>query len=226
MDIESKYGDINFDNDVREVKIRIDNANLTMKEVRVCHLIAGYARVYADNINQMNAEVQNGNFIVKNMGHLTMESRNSRIEITSLARLDIQSDADDYEIEEVEKIIGVKNYGELRVTSLKETFDITGKGADIKIRRIEPTVNLIKIDDQYANLRLPVGDLKNFAITFEGEGSNVYTPFEKKEQAGSPFKYTSLDNKELAGSSVKSTTKDGMPTSFNLKCSNCTVDFK
>ena len=210
-DIESRYGGITLENNMGEVTIRINSANLTMKDVDVCHVNSNYARIYADSINNMKAEVKNGSFSAKNIGHLEITSRNSTIEITGIQKLDILSEADQYEIEDAGVIAGIKSYGDFRVTSLKTSFDITGKSSNVKIRIIEPTVSLVKIDDQYADLRLPVGNLKNYTVSFEGGSTNTYASFEKTN---------------VTDHSFNAASGTGKPTTFNLKCNNCTVDFK
>jgi hypothetical protein len=218
-DIESRYGDITLESNMGETKIRINNANLVMKNADVCTITSDYARIYTDQVNNMKAEIKNGSFSAKNIGHLEINSANSTIEITSIQKLDMLSELDQYDIEEAGVISGEKKYGDLRVTSLKTSFDITGNNADIKIRIIEPAVGLVKIDNKYANLRLPVSNLKNYTLSLEGGSTNTYAPFIKKDETGS----SAPENKDQ-GSSFKATAGTGKPTTFNLKCNNCMVD--
>jgi hypothetical protein len=83
----------------------------------------------------------------------------------------------------------------------------------MRIRNISPSVTLIKMGNQYADLRLPVSTLNNYTVAFEGSGGNVYSPFEK-------IKITDESFKALVGN------PNDKPTIFQLKCNNCTVDFK
>ena len=121
------------------------------------------------------------------------------------------SNDDQYEMEAAGVISGGKNYGSLRVNTLKNSLDLTGVNADIKVHNIEAGVSFVKIDGQYADLRLPVDNLKDYTVIFEGRGSNIYTPFERVHATDSSF-------------NVKVGT--GKKNAFRLKCSNCTLDMK
>ncbi|RYE72280.1 MAG: hypothetical protein EOO81_03775, partial [Oxalobacteraceae bacterium] len=70
-------------------------------------------------------------------------------------------------------------YGDLRIGKLSGELDIEGTNADIKIRNILPQVEKVKINDQYADLRLPVKNITNFNVLFKGENATVFTPFDK-----------------------------------------------
>ena len=114
-------------------------------------------------------------------------------------------------MEEAGVIGGGKNYGSITVDTLKNSLDLKGVNDDIKVHIIEPGVSVVRIDGQYADLRLPVDNLKDYTVNFEGRGSNLYTPFERPHATDTSFNVT---------------VGTGKKNSFRLKCSNCSVDMK
>ncbi|MFY7651650.1 MAG: hypothetical protein ACOVQE_03070, partial [Chitinophagaceae bacterium] len=108
--------------------------------------------------------------------------------------------------------------------------------------------------DKYADLRLPLREVKNFDINFSGPYSTVYGNFERKpwqpvdaktdKQTTSKEDNNSNDLKELralkalrvvgnvqiddenANYRFTAVGGTGKGTQIVLKCQNCTVDFK
>jgi hypothetical protein len=211
LDLESKYADITVEGNLREVKAKITNAGLTMGDAEKLFLVSDYGRFYSNNIITAEAKVNNGTFHSKNLSMLDINSCNSTVDLGTVKNLIIKSLADEYDIDELGIVNGRKDYGEFSVISLHTSLDITGKGADIKIRNIKPTVTLIKLENQYADIRLPVSDLKDYAVKFEGKAAKVYSSFEK-------LNVTAISFNAVVG--------NGRQTSLQLKCNNCMVDFK
>jgi len=212
LDIENKYADITLENNVKEVKVRLTNGGLNMMDAEKLIINSVYGSVYCGNTGIVQADITNGRLSAKNIGTLDITSKNSSFDLRKVNHLKMGSQADNFEIDEVNVVSGEKNYGDLRITTLSTSLDLTGVNADIKIRSIDPNVGLVKISNQYADLRLPIGVLKNYQVTFEGKGGNVYAPFVKSRLDDNSFKTT------IGSASGKSTL-------FQLKCDNCTLDF-
>jgi hypothetical protein len=211
LDIDSRYAEIILDSNVRKVDARITNGSMTMKDADGLFLYNTYGSVYASNIGHAEVRLNHGWFHAKDISTLEINSQVSTVELGVLGQLKISSNDDQYEMDEAGVISGGKNYGSIRVNTLRTSLDLTGVNADIKVHNIEPGVSAVKIDGQYADLRLPVDNLKDYTVDFEGRGSNLYTPFERLYATDSSF-------------NVKVGT--GKKTFFRLKCSNCTVDMK
>ncbi len=211
LEIDSRYAEIILDSNLTEVNARLTSGSMTMKDAGSLVLTSTYSSIYASNIGHADVELINGWFHAQNISTLEINSKVSTVELGIIGRLKMTSNDDQYEMEAAGEISGGKNYGSIRVITLKNSLDLTGVNADIKIHNIEPGVSLVKIDGQYADLRLPVDNLKDYTVHFEGRGSNLYTPFERLHATDSSFNVT------------KGT---GKKNSFRLKCSNCTVDMK
>lgn len=211
LDIDSRYAEIILDANIQEANARISNGGLTMKDAHRLALISAYGSIYAENIGDAEVVLNHGWFHAKNIPTLDINSTGSTVELGAIGRVKINSNDDEYEMEAAGTIYGEKNYGSIRVDTLRNSLDLTGVNADIKTHTIEPGVSLVKIDDKYADLRLPVDNLKNYTVHFEGRNSNLYVPFELPHAIDSSFSIT---------------VGTGEKNAFRLTCNNCSVDMK
>jgi len=209
--IDSRYAEVILDSNITEVNARITSGGLTMQDAGRLVLNSSYGSIYASNIGHAEITVNHGWFHARDISTLEMSSKVSTVELGVIREVKITSNDDQYEIDEAGVISGGEKYGSLRIITLKNSLDLMGVNADIKVHTIDPGVAVVKIDDRYADLRLPVNNLKNYTVNFEGQGSNLYTPFERVRATDSSFKVT---------------MGNGKKNSFLIKCSNCTLDMK
>jgi hypothetical protein len=128
------------------------------------------------------------------------------VEADKIGTLKLQSTSDDYDLDEVKILTGTKTYGKLRVDILTGNFDLKGSSADVKIRNINPSVSAITLDNKYADVQLPVGNLKNYEVTFTGNYSSVFAPFERRDTTISKAATTTTqDIQRLSGVTVVTT---------------------
>ena len=204
------------------------------------------------DVKTAEVEFMNGRFNAKNIDDLDIDSKSSTVEMASTKKLTLRSTNDEYEMEEAGEVRGRKNYGNLRITRLNTSLELDGANADIKIRNAGPSVSMIKLDDKYADVRIPLRNTKNYSIDFTGSYSSVYGNFEKKpvgmetkkdEPAGNaaPTAVGADIQRDLQRVTVLrgvSSWNDNSPSRFtaavgdgkglkiDIKCQNCTVDFK
>ena len=194
-------------------------------------------------------ELINGRFTAKDAEDLDLDTKYATIEAGSVKKLMVRSTNDEYEIEEVGTITCRKNYGNLRITKLNNSMELDGTNADVKIRNIGSGLESIKINDKYADIRLPMRNVKNYNVVYHGAYSTVYAGFDKKpitdkeetksapkgETASAAIAGTNRNqfvtirehNAETdSDSHFTATVGDGKGAKLDLKCQNCTVDFK
>ncbi len=265
MDIENKYGDVSLPDGITDVSLDITNGNFESGNLNKLVLRSKYSNANTGDIKNAEIEFSNGRFSAKNIDDLDVDSKSSTIEMATVKKMVIRSTNDEYEVEEVYDIRGRKNYGNLRITKLEGPMDIEGSNADIKVRKVNAAVSNIKLDDKYADIRIPLRELKNYSIDFAGTYSSVYGNFDKKEisettkdtekqtikedrSAVAPQAVTGSQSK-VSGTLVATTVPgvarfghvisdnigpsrftasvgDGKGLKVNMKCQNCTVDFK
>lgn len=180
LDLESKYADVSVPAGITDASIDITNGNLEAENLGKLVLRSRYSNVNVGDVKNAEIEFTNGRFSAKTINDLDIESKYSTIEMAAVDKVVMRSTNDEYELEEAGDIRGRKSYGNLRITKLNNSIDIEGSNADIKIRKTGSALNQIKIDDKYADIRIPLRDVKNYSVDFTGGYSSVYGNFEKK----------------------------------------------
>ncbi len=269
LDIESKYSEVLISGNLNKLNADITNGGLELQDVNTLMLRSKYANVQVGNIKTAEVELINGRFIAKDADELDMDTKYATIEAGAVKKLTIRSTNDEYEIEEVGTLQCRKNYGNLRITKLNSSLELDGTNADLKIRNIAAGLEYIKINNKYADIRLPMRNVKNYSVAYLGAYSTVYAGFEKKpveetaetkaavkQKATSrevapfvtatdarPGTETKTTGKEKNNISARTyltlsdpvgdldnhftaTVGDGKGAKLDLKCQNCTVDFK
>ena len=243
LSIESKYSDITITENLNKVTADITNGNMDVQDVANFTLRSKYANVSTGNLQTGIVEFINGHFSTKEVGDIDLDTKYSTVDIASANKVDLVSTNDDYDIEEVGSLQGQKNYGNLRISKLDKSIEMDGTNADIKLRSISASVETIKFDNKYADIRLPLRNVKNYTINYIGAYSTVYGNFEKKPYTGKAFKISSsvketleekmkvlkesFDGSDDNGSDkFTATVGDGKGAEIDMRCQNCTVDFK
>ncbi len=180
IDIESKYSEITLPANIGDVNVDISNGNLDAENLGKLILRSKYTIVNIGDVKNAEIEFTGGRLTAKNIDDLDLDSKYSTIELALAKKAVIRSTNDEYEFEEVGELSGRKNYGNFRITKLMQKIELDGVNADIKVRNIAPTASLIKINDKYADIRLPIKNTKNYTVDFLGAYSSVYGNFEKK----------------------------------------------
>jgi hypothetical protein len=181
LDIESKYADVTLPAHIGDVTVDIANGYLEAENLNKLTLRhARYANINVGDVKFAEIELNNGRFSAKNIDDLDIESIASTVEIAYAKKVVMVSSNDEYELEEADQVRGKKDFGSLRITKLNSSFEIKGSSADVKIRNLGPLVSLIKIDDKFANIRIPLQKTKNYAVDFTGAYSSVFGHFDKK----------------------------------------------
>ncbi|HET9055576.1 MAG TPA: hypothetical protein VFN30_01895 [Chitinophagaceae bacterium] len=245
LDIDSKGSDIVLNNNADELILDISNTTVDARDVKKLRLRSRFSTVNFLNINTAEVEFENGTFKASDITDLDIDSKTSTVEFENGKYVYIRSQNDNYSIESIDKIEGRKLYGEMRIETLNNKIDIEGNNADIKIHNLSNEVELVKLNNKYADIRLPVKNLKNYEVNFYGLYSTVFTPFEKipvkkdedeKEAKGeknvtaTSQTASGLSNCNGKPSPLKFTGSvgdvKGKHTRFELVCHSCTVDFK
>jgi len=233
---------------LNKLNVDITNGGLEIQDVANLTLRSKYANISTGNIKYGEVELINGRLIMKDANELDLDTKYATVEAGMVKKITLRSTNDEYEIEEVGSLQGRKNYGNLRITKLHNSFELDGTNADVKVRNITASLESIKINNKYADIRLPMREVKNYSVTYLGAYSTVYAGFEKKpvivekealtksgnaKEDGLAENLRSI-NRSLARSTgdgdsdghFTATVGDGKGAKLDLKCQNCTVDFK
>ncbi len=218
ISVDVKYANLFCKNNFNNVDIDITNANLDLEAAKELRLISKYGNSTIGDIVTGDIDFSNGNLTINSINETDLDTKYSNVEIGTAKNLNFISTNDEYEIDAVDKIVGRKNYGNLRISKLNTLIDITGTNADVKVKNITSTVNAIKFDNKYANLRLPIKNLKDYAISVTGMYNTVYPDDATADLVN--------NNANDTGNLVNIKNGKGNGTKVQIKCANCTIDFK
>ena len=179
LDVDSRSSDIILRDNYKQAKFNIAHSNLDGQNIDELSLIAKYSMVNLGDLSDAQVEFENGTLRAISIKQLDIDSKSSTIEYENGDNIYFRSQRDNYAIESIKKIEGRKQYGELRIDKLHNLLDIEGNNADVKIRNIMDEVEKIKLSNNYADVRLPIRNLENYSVAFEGNFSTVFAPFEK-----------------------------------------------
>jgi hypothetical protein len=179
LDIETRYSEVQLPAGIGEVLLDITNGSFEAENLNKLRLRSKYSNANLRDIKEAEIEFANGRFTANNIEDLDIESKYSTIEMASAKKIKLVSTNDEFEVEDVTDIRGRKNYGNLRITRLAGSLEMDGSNADVKIRNVGANVKLIKINNRYADIRIPLRDMKNYAVDFMGTYSTVYGDFER-----------------------------------------------
>jgi hypothetical protein len=179
LDIINKNTAILINANIGTASFKLSHSNLDARNFKKLTVIGEYYNINISDVNDAELELENGTFTAGVINLLDLDSENSEIEYESGTYIYMRSQSDRLTIDQVSKVDGRKLYGELRIGQLLGSLDIEGTNADIKIRNIHQLVEKVKVTDKYADLRFPLKSLTNYAVSFHGESSTVFAPFEK-----------------------------------------------
>ena len=108
----------------------------------------------------------------------------------------------------------------MHIGKLIESMQVDGTNADIKIKNISSEIKSILLNDKYADLSLPLKNVSNFTLNYEGVYSNI-----SKNFATDSENETRIATDGNPNSKCKAVVGNGN-TKLNIKCQNCTVDFR
>ncbi len=252
LEIDNQYGKLELTSNLQNVTIKSTNGSIEAGDINRLIIRSKYTPFVLGNVKDAEIEMLNGRLKAGNIDKLDIDSKYATIEIASANDITLRSTNDEYEIENAGDVKGRKTYGSLRIYNLKASIDIEGVNADIKIKNLNPTVKAINIDNKYADIRLPLKNIKNYEVKFIGRYNTVYAPFEKKPLADTAHKSTASrasaagvgaqgysnaggdgrsdvsysDATDANGFVAEVGNIKGKHTRFIINCESCTVDFK
>lgn len=180
LDIDNKFTNILIVNDIGEGRFKMSRSNLDARNFRKLNIIADFYNINISDVGEADLELENGSFTAGAMRTVDLDSESSEIDYEGGDQLYLRSKSDRIIVDEISRVDGRKTYGDLRIGKLLKAIDIEGVNADLKIRTITADAESIKINDQYADLRLPLKNTPNFNVAFKGDNSTVFAPFEKQ----------------------------------------------
>lgn len=133
------------------------------------------------NLGKADVHFESARFRARNIDSLTIESSGSTVIAGNVKRMTIASTQDDYDLDEAGRVSGTKSYKTFRIQKLNGNFTLKGMNSDIKIRNFASTVDLIHIDNKYADIRLSLDGLPVYYVYVLGPYNKIYAGLGKEQ---------------------------------------------
>jgi hypothetical protein len=218
LSIDSKYADVVVVNYVKKLTADITNGSLELDNVNTLNLRSKYSNIAINEVQNGEVDFLNGKLSIGTLGEVELDTKYSSIEIGNAKKINFKSTNDDYEIEEINALEGSKQYGSMRINKLNESIQIDGTNADVKIKKIGSELKSIDFDNKYADLRLPLKEVRSFSINYDGTYSTILKGFSTNDES-------KISTGDTQNSKYNATMGNGA-AKINIRCQNCTVDFK
>jgi hypothetical protein len=222
LELETEYTDVLISSFFTTLDIRINSGNIEGTNAGNVKLQAKYSNVNLGDLQELSMRFENGKFKAKNTLSLNAATQSSAIELNNIKKGIVESNNDEYEMLDVNDIQLNKQYGSLRIENLTGQLAFEGTNSDVRIRRIAPAVSAVSINNKFASISIPCGDLTNYLVDFKGQYATIYAPFERM-----PVRETTANTIDapLQFKTAVGNTK-ATHTRFFIRCDKCIVDFK
>jgi hypothetical protein len=251
--LTSKFADADIESYVPYVNVTITNGTLKMGSAGYAVIKSKFSTVKVDDINNAHLNLVATKFTGGNVILMNVVSSNSSLQLDRSGTMQLNSVSDQYQVENAGSISGNKNFGKLTIEHLKDQLILTGANADLKISSVAAETPLIKIDNKYADLKVPVYHLNNYSIHYEGSprdvtkisvanggGSITAVQIAKKDSfanttftAAGNAAVKDSNNNTIKGTGINKTVFEaisgdvkGKHTKVDIVCAFCNVAFK
>jgi hypothetical protein len=179
VEIESKHSHLVIQGNLKSLVLNNTNGQIDAENINHLELRSKQGSFTAGIISDGDINITHGRISLKELNKGSFTGSYNTIEIEKVGDLVLGSNSDDIDIDNSGSVTGVKNYGSLRINTSGK-LDLEGINSNIKLRNITAGAGLIRIINRNAELRLPVRDIKNYAIDVRGSFNRFYSSFTDK----------------------------------------------
>ncbi len=172
--IHSSNTETTVDSYVKNLKTQIINGSLKMINAGNATFKADYCTITAGNIQNAELHMFSSKLSAVNIGEAKITSGASEIKLDECKSLTLEkSSGDEITLGKAGSITGKKDFGILAVTSLLDTIALSGKGTAVNVKRFTTGTSRILINSKYADVKLPLSGLSDYALYYEGSFNDV-----------------------------------------------------
>lgn len=177
LEIEAEQGFLTIKSNIKGLSVTNNNCQVDVANVDRLQLRGKQGSFNGGIITDGDIQITHSRLSLKQFNKGELTSSYSTIEIESLKDVKVNSSNDEIDIDNAATLYGTKDFGNLRINQLTIKLDLDGVNSDIKLRRIGPSAQLIKIANRNADLRLSTTDISNFSVDIKGSYNTIYSSF-------------------------------------------------
>jgi len=218
LELNTQFAKVHL-NDCHTGDITVNNGELTASSIPQLKLNVQFAKVHLKDCHQASITANNTTLTIGTVDILQLGSMFSNIDLTTVNQLKLTSNNDAIEITDLGEATGRKTFGSFRIGKLRKGFSLVGQNADVSIREIAATLENLKVEDQFAQLHIPIDGIPGFSLHFEGMFATVKSGLPRKPAGNrNELNHTEFTmDKGAAG---------GKWPVISLSCNNCEVDLE
>lgn len=155
LKIDHKYGNIFLTDMEGQVDITLSNGDLKAGAIASdASLRLSFVKASINSVKNLSADLSYSELTLKKAGNIRMNSRSSKVWMTSLQKLDLESRNDKYAIDTAMSISGKTSFCALTVSYIKEDVLLNATYGDINLSEIPPSFKFINLNTEYTDVIL------------------------------------------------------------------------
>ncbi|HMR83316.1 MAG TPA: hypothetical protein PKE30_09295 [Niabella sp.] len=236
LNIRNRIDELVILNNLQDVHLELSNTDVQMRDADKAFIKSAYGSVKAGNIRIGELDLTSCKFTSGNSDSLLINSKYSTLSFGRTGFIKTISISDNYEIAQAQSITANKSFGSLNIQKLNHSIHLTGASAGLIIGAFDAGMNEVRVQNKYADLQLPLKNLKNYSIRLDGGYSELFAPDALWNAAGTKDSVAAIASPGRSGQAEPVKTKPSFQrdigdlknnfTKLIISCSKCRVDLR
>ncbi|MCH2214308.1 MAG: hypothetical protein MK086_03970 [Flavobacteriales bacterium] len=164
--ITNKFGDIFIDRYTGNLDINLSHGDLRSRLIESPREVSvSYGNVFVDEWGSGRVEVLFGELDSKELKNILLFSKKSKIDIRTAENLNINSQNDNFHIEEVSKLTGNSRFTNLRVDRLTSELRLDQDYGEVRIEEVDESFELVQLDMLRSDATLHMDETTSFKFS-------------------------------------------------------------
>lgn len=214
LTLNNKYGDINFEKNFKgTLQLTLAYGNLTAGDLPpFANLNIQSGKAYIGTMQNGRVAIKYGEFNLKNVDRLYLESHSSEVNIDEIRDLDMDSRNDDFDIIVAHSMTGKTSLSKVFVQEMRQKARLEMQGGSFKVRTLKQSFEWIDIQSKSTDIKITPEE--NLAYQLDVSG----TPTEIVSNNGTT-KQSDTNSKSKLPSLIQGLTGDNKSNPLNMNMS-------
>lgn len=214
LTLNNKYGDINFEKNFKgTLQLTLAYGNLTAGDLPpFANLNIQSGKAYIGTMQNGRVAIKYGEFNLKNVDRLYLESHSSEVNIDEIRDLDMDSRNDDLDIIVAHSMTGKTSLSKVFVQEMRQKARLEMQGGSFKVRTLKQSFEWIDIQSKSTDIKITPEE--NLAYQLDVSG----TPTEIVSNNGTT-KQSDTNSKSKLPSLIQGLTGDNKSNPLNMNMS-------
>ena len=169
LKVTNTFGDVILEGWAGKLKALVEHGDIWINEdLNKADITMRYGKLRAKNISYGSLDLRNGSLDMENATSLRINSSGTDIELSAINSLELYSNKDEINLEEVGSIYGTLKFTTVQLNRLKTSVDMNMKIADFRVSGILDPKADIAIEQESSEVSLNITDFSHrFDATLE-----------------------------------------------------------